>query len=284
MGESSRSTERQDTSTLLTSPKMRGQSSKFSTYTPLNVLHSEVLMQRRKKAYILWPEPMRTPLHRRNMSKFYQFHRDHEHDTEECIQMKNKIEALIKRGYLSRFIKKEVPQREPHEQRRPNGNKKEERVRGKIVVIFGGSASGGDSGGARKRYAKQVLSTERGEPSSNRKKQNDDIIFDSGGEGVQQPHDDTPVLSLLVANYKVRRILIDNGSSANVMFCSSYNIDVPPQDEIPYAAQDMGGQGRSSSILELLRHSAKREDGGKRNLKCGRSRSKGAIFPNQHSG
>ncbi|XP_057965396.1 uncharacterized protein LOC131155960 [Malania oleifera] len=155
------------------------------------------------------------------MSKFCIFHKDHGHDTEECIQLRNEIEALIKRGYLSRFIKKEDPPREPREQRRPNANDKEEQVIGEIAMIFGGFASGGDNGGARKRYAKQVLSVEKGEPNSKINRQDEDIIFDSPDEeGVQQPHDDALVLSMLLANYKVRRVLIDNGSSANIMFWS----------------------------------------------------------------
>ncbi|XP_057963961.1 uncharacterized protein LOC131155067 [Malania oleifera] len=155
------------------------------------------------------------------MSKFCAFHRDHGHDTEECIQFKKEIEALIRRGYLSKFIKKEDPQREPLEQRRPSVKEKEEQVVGEIAVIFGGSASGGDSGGARKRYAKKELSMEKGEKSSKRNKKDDDITFDSRDkEGVQQPHDNALVLSLLVANYRVRRILIETGSSTNVMFWS----------------------------------------------------------------
>ncbi|XP_057953804.1 uncharacterized protein LOC131148085 [Malania oleifera] len=88
MGESYRSAKRQETSTLHASPKIRGQPSKFSTYTPLNVPHYELLMQIRKKDYISWLEPMRTTLHKRNVSKFWAFHRDHGHDTEECIHLK----------------------------------------------------------------------------------------------------------------------------------------------------------------------------------------------------
>ncbi|XP_057962237.1 uncharacterized protein LOC131153796 [Malania oleifera] len=126
MGESYRSAKRHETSALRARPKIRGQYNKFSTYTPLN----------------------------RNMSKFCAFHRDHVHDTEECIQLKKEIEALIRRGYLSKFINKEDPQREPLEQRRHGAKEKEEQVIGEIAVIFGGSASGGDSGSACKRYAK----------------------------------------------------------------------------------------------------------------------------------
>ncbi|XP_057965428.1 uncharacterized protein LOC131155989 [Malania oleifera] len=154
MDESSRSAKRHKTTTLLTSPNMRRQSSKLSTYIPLNIPRFEVLMQIRKKYYVSWPESMRTPVYKRNMSKFCQFHKDHGHDTEEYIQLRNELEALIKRGYLSRFIKKEDPPREPREQKRPNANDKEEQVIGEIAVIFRGSTSGGYSGGARKRYAK----------------------------------------------------------------------------------------------------------------------------------
>ncbi|XP_057953060.1 uncharacterized protein LOC131147587 [Malania oleifera] len=124
-----------------------------------------------------------------------------------------------KRGHLSKFIKKENPEREPLEQRRHGAKEKEEQVIGEITVIFGGSASGEDSGSARKRYAKQVLTMEKGETSSKRNRRDDVVTFDSGDEqGVQQLHDDALVLSLLVTNYMVRRILIDNGSSANIMF------------------------------------------------------------------
>ncbi|XP_057954118.1 uncharacterized protein LOC131148434 [Malania oleifera] len=221
MGESYRSAKRQETSTLHASPKTKRQPSKFSTYTPLNVPRYELLMQIRKKDYVSWPEPMRTPLHKQNMSKFCAFHRNHGHDPEECIQLKEEIETLIRRGYLSKFIKKEDPQREPLEQRRPSVKEKEEQVVGEIAVIFRGSASGGDSGGARKIYAKQKLLMEKEETISKRNKKYDDITFDSGDEeGVQKPHDDALVLSLLVANYKVKHILIDKGSSANVMFWS----------------------------------------------------------------
>ncbi|XP_057950902.1 uncharacterized protein LOC131145726 [Malania oleifera] len=126
MGEPSRQMKIQETCTLLDNSKTRGLSSKFSTYTPLNAPQSDVLMHIRKKDYVSWPEPMRTPSYKHNMSKFCQFHRDHGHDTEECIQLKNEIETFIKRGYLLRFIKKEDRQREPREQKRPNGDEKEE--------------------------------------------------------------------------------------------------------------------------------------------------------------
>ncbi|XP_057962360.1 uncharacterized protein LOC131153933 [Malania oleifera] len=161
-GKLSRPAKKQEASTLHTSSKMRGQPNKFSTYTPLNAPWNDMLMHIRKKEYVLWPIPMRTPSYKWNMTKFYPFHRDHEHDTEECIQLKNEIEALIKKGYLLRFIKKGDRQRETREQKNPNRDKKEEHIIGEIAVIFGGFASGRDNEGARKNMLSRYSQRKKG--------------------------------------------------------------------------------------------------------------------------
>ena len=46
---------------------------------------------------------------------------------------------------------------------------------------------------------------------------------DSDLEGCQHPHDDPLVVRAVVANKTVHRILIDNGSSANIIFASAFN-------------------------------------------------------------
>ncbi|XP_057969351.1 uncharacterized protein LOC131158499 [Malania oleifera] len=57
-GDAYRPTKRHKTSALQTGQKSRGHHNKFSTYTPLNVPRSELLMQIKKKDYVSWPEPM----------------------------------------------------------------------------------------------------------------------------------------------------------------------------------------------------------------------------------
>ena len=75
---------------------------KFRSYSPLNASKAQVLMEVREQ--LPRPERMRTHLGKCNPNKFCLYHRDHDHDTEECIQLQDEIEGLIRRGRLDRFI------------------------------------------------------------------------------------------------------------------------------------------------------------------------------------
>ncbi|XP_040987650.1 uncharacterized protein LOC121235367 [Juglans microcarpa x Juglans regia] len=46
---------------------------------------------------------------------------------------------------------------------------------------------------------------------------------DEDCEGVMYPHDDTLVATLLIANYTTRRVLVDNGSSADILFWDAFS-------------------------------------------------------------
>ena len=43
-------------------------------------------------------------MEQRNMSKYCKFHKDKGHDTTECFQLHDQIEALILGGYLQEYI------------------------------------------------------------------------------------------------------------------------------------------------------------------------------------
>ena len=50
---------------------------------------------------------------RRLRDKYYRFHRDRGHDTTDCYDLKQQIEALIKQGKLQKFVRKERVDQSP---------------------------------------------------------------------------------------------------------------------------------------------------------------------------
>ncbi|GKC22563.1 reverse transcriptase domain-containing protein, partial [Tanacetum coccineum] len=69
------------------------------------------------------PPPMTTPVEKRNHAKFYEFHGEVGHTTDECMHLKKQIEEMLKAGKLSHLIK-EIKQNSGKEQ--PKAAKKGE--------------------------------------------------------------------------------------------------------------------------------------------------------------
>ena len=57
-------------------------------YTPLNMPLEQVLMQIKDDPSLKWPEKMKGDPNKRNKNKYFRFHRDHGHDTDECFDLK----------------------------------------------------------------------------------------------------------------------------------------------------------------------------------------------------
>ena len=68
--------------------------------TPLD----QVLMQIKDDLSLKWLERMKGDPSKQNKSKYCHFHRDHGHDMDECYDLKQQAEALIKQGKLKNFL------------------------------------------------------------------------------------------------------------------------------------------------------------------------------------
>ena len=143
-----RTKERKDRDT-----KKSGPSSWNQQYTPLNVPLEQVLMQIKDDSSLKWSEKMKGDPNKRNRSKYCRFHRDYGHDTDECFDLKQQVENLIRQGKLKSLLGPD------HKDEKLKG-KAEESSRsplGEIRIIIGGNSTS-QSSKSKKAYLKVVQS------------------------------------------------------------------------------------------------------------------------------
>uniref|UniRef100_A0A2N9FW18 Uncharacterized protein n=1 Tax=Fagus sylvatica TaxID=28930 RepID=A0A2N9FW18_FAGSY len=201
-----------------------------SSFTPLNMSIDQVLLQIQDNPDIQWPGKLRSDPTKRSKDLYCRFHRDHGHTTEDCFALKQQIEALIRQGKLGKFVRQDKTEVR-HEPRPPrqdeNKDRQEDRPRdiiGEIRTIVGGLASGGASRSSRKAYARQahnILVTQRSRKSL---KMDDQVISfsEDDARNIHHPHDDALVVTLTIAGFLTRRVLVDNGSSADIIYLPAY--------------------------------------------------------------
>ena len=93
-------------------------------------------------------------------------------------------------------------------------------------MISEGFASGGESSSAKKAHLRSIRSRETLEVQAVSKFPQLDTTInfsDSNLEGCQHPHDDPLVIRVVMANKTVHRVLIDNRSSADIIFASTFD-------------------------------------------------------------
>ncbi|GAA0168134.1 hypothetical protein LIER_40503 [Lithospermum erythrorhizon] len=93
------------------------------------------------------------------------------------------------------------------------------RVTRQIDTISGGIAGGGDSRNARKNYSRREVYSTGGEITKSQQ------ISLSGNElrGIELPHDDPVIIAPLISNFKVERMLVNMGSSVDILYLSTFD-------------------------------------------------------------
>ena len=139
-----------------------------------------------------------------------------------CITLKDEIDKLIHHGYLQDYInnRKVRPQNDAPEAEPPH----------EIRMIFGRPHFAGETRGTQERYVREtksrpltnVHSVDK-QPAKQCKGENDNITFkESDAHLVHHLHCDALVIKGMMANNNVYRILVDNGSSVDILYYQAF--------------------------------------------------------------
>lgn len=66
---------------------------------------------------------------------------------------------------------------------------------------------------------------EKHEEGSSKRQRGDNVssFFDDDLIRIQTPYDDAIIVSMAITNYDVKRVLFDNGSFINILFCDTFS-------------------------------------------------------------
>ena len=134
---------------------------KYNTYEQLRVSIKEIIKDVQAVELMQFPSPKKRKFSLADRSKYYKFHKDYGHDTNDYVTLKDEIESLIRKGKLSKYMRyEERKEREEHDRRarsqlpkqRENcrTNIDENQISSTIETISGDFARGDLSNNARK--------------------------------------------------------------------------------------------------------------------------------------
>ncbi|XP_074336714.1 uncharacterized protein LOC141673885 [Apium graveolens] len=175
-----------------------------------------------------WPKPLRGDPDKRDKSRYCRFHKDVGHDTDDCRKLRDEIEYLIRRGKFGRFTKGEEAGGQKRDNdgrdddRRGNDRDRNPQPRGPVInMISGGPIAADTTRNSRKAYAREVMSIV-GESSKLSKSEMTLEFGDPDLEGFKFPQDDPLVITPIIGNCLVMRVLVDNGAVVDILFYDTF--------------------------------------------------------------
>ena len=182
---------------------------------------------------------------KRNRNLYCQYHQNHWHTTEDCRSLWDHLDQLVREGKLKQLLyhssglggqansgsQGDIPSRPPL---------------GTINVIF---AALGKIGSCPSRIM-SVAHLSSGDTNQDLKRARVELplvmsFSDEDKIGTIQPHDDALVITLRIGGYDVKRVMVDQSSTAEIIYPDLYKgLNLKPEDLTPYSSPLVSFEGK----------------------------------------
>lgn len=184
-------------------------------------------------------------LEKRNHNLYCQYHQDHGHTTEDCRSLWDHLNQLVSEGRLKQLLHHTSGQGS----QASAGSRRDDSFKpplGTINVIF---AALGRIGSCLLRILSvaQLPSESVSRELKRAKLEIHPVLGFSDADkiGTIQPHDDALVITLRTGGYDVKRVMVDQGSGAEIMYpdlCEGLNLTL--EDLTPYSSPLVSFDGK----------------------------------------
>ncbi|XP_057444159.1 uncharacterized protein LOC130736339 [Lotus japonicus] len=208
-----------------------------------------------------YPPPPRRPPNNVDTNRWCEFHKALGHTTDNRWTLRREIDRLIKAGHFANFVK-DTSVQEPAKAVQDKKGKDKEVVEelgdpsGECASIAGGFGGGELSSKVRKRHVAAVHSIHKAYEGACWLNHSP-ITFTPQDFSHVIPHDNDPiVVTITINNYRTKKLLLDQGSSADIIYGDAFDrLGLKESDLKPYPGTLMGFTGDRVNVpgyVEIL--------------------------------
>ncbi|XP_070025865.1 uncharacterized protein [Nicotiana sylvestris] len=193
---------------------------------------------------VRWSKEIRSNPNRRNPDHWCEFHNDHGHKTTDCRLMQGEVGHLLKQGYLTKLFSERGKQAYMKNRQEPPKPPSPKRT---VNVIRGGEDINGVTYTTANKVSKFTITYGK---RVRHVLEEESITFDDAdADGILSPHNDVLVISLLVHDTNVKRVLIDPGSSVNIILLRVLR-EMQAEDKLISKAHTLSGFDNSNVVMK----------------------------------
>ncbi|XP_075086218.1 uncharacterized protein LOC142168940 [Nicotiana tabacum] len=158
-----------------------------------------------------FPRPMRFDSYQRDPNLWCEYQGTTSHRKGDCRHLWEEVVTLLNNGHLREFLNDRTKNNYGRNRDNMESSKAgEETLRQMINMIFGVNNINEVTFSTAKKTNVSIT-------HSKRLREDDTTLTEEDADGLLLPHNDAPVISLNVLDFKIKHVLVNPGSSSNII-------------------------------------------------------------------